>query len=73
MILTLPPASGCDGALQAGAALGMPVLGASGHLVIGRGLYNSVNGSFFKGTLDGIVVYEGAMSDAQVAALYAMP
>jgi hypothetical protein len=60
-----------NGALQANAAVGQSLLAATGHLVIGRGLYNGVTGSFLNGTLDEVAVYSGALSDAQVAAIYA--
>ena len=59
-----------NGALQANAALGQALLAASGHLVIGRGLYNGASGSYFHGTLDEIAVYDVALTDAQVATLY---
>jgi hypothetical protein len=47
------------------------LLAASGHLLIGRGLYNSGTGSFVHGTLDDVLVYSGALTDAQVATIYA--
>jgi hypothetical protein len=60
-----------NGAPEATAAVGHTLLGATGHLVIGRGLYNGATGSFVNGTLDEVAVYAGALSDAQVAAMYA--
>jgi hypothetical protein len=59
-----------NGALQANAALGQALLAASGHFVIGRGLYNGASGSYFHGTLDEIAVYDVALTDAQVATIY---
>jgi hypothetical protein len=60
-----------DGALQANAAIGASVLASSGHFVMGRGLYNGVNGSFLNGTLDEVEVHAAALTGAQVAAIYA--
>ncbi len=60
-----------NGSLQANAALGQALLAASGHFLIGRGLYNGAWGSYFHGTLDEVAVYDVALSDAQVATLYA--
>jgi hypothetical protein len=59
-----------NGALQANAAIGQSVLAASGHLVIGRGLYNGAEGSFLNGVLDEVEVYGGALTSAEVAAVY---
>jgi hypothetical protein len=60
-----------DGVLQTTTAVNQMLLAASGHFVIGRGLYNSLTGSFVNGTLDDILVYDGALTDAQVATIYA--
>ena len=60
-----------NGSPQATATVGQPLVAATGHLVIGRGLYNGVVGSFLNGTLDNVAVYGGALSDAQVAEIYA--
>ncbi|MGD0527316.1 MAG: LamG domain-containing protein [Polyangiaceae bacterium] len=59
-----------DGSLQADAAVGQALLAATGHFVIGRGLYNGVTGSFLGGTVDDVAVYGVALTDAQVAAIY---
>ena len=59
-----------DGALQANAAIGQSVLPSSGHLVIGRGLYNGATGSFLNGTLDEVEVHAAALTGAQVEAIY---
>ena len=60
-----------NGAPEATTAVGQAVIAASGHLLIGRGRYNGVNGSYLHGTVDQVAVYASALSDAQVAALYA--
>jgi hypothetical protein len=60
-----------NGAVQANAAVGQPLLAATGHLLVGRGLYNGVQGSYVHGTLDEVAVYGTALTDAQVAAVYA--
>jgi hypothetical protein len=59
-----------DGSLQANAAVGQTLLAATGHFVIGRGLYNGATGSFLGGTVDDVAVYDVALTDAQVAAVY---
>jgi len=59
-----------NGALEANAAVGQPLVAATGHFLIGRGLYNGVAGSFVDGTLDDVAVYDVALSDAQVATIY---
>jgi alpha-N-arabinofuranosidase len=59
-----------NGALQANAALGQALLAASGHFVIGRGLYNGASGSYFHGTLDEVAVYDVALTSGQVATIY---
>jgi hypothetical protein len=58
-------------ALQSNAAVGQPLLAATGHLLIGRGLYNGAAGSYLHGTIDEVAVYGVALSDAQVGAVYA--
>ncbi len=60
-----------DGALQANAAVQQSVLASTGHFVMGRGLYDGAMGSFLNGTLDNVEVYSGALTDAEVAAIYA--
>jgi hypothetical protein len=60
-----------DGVLQANANVGQPLPSASGHLLLGRGLYNGATGSFLHGTLDEVAVYDGALTDAQIGAIYA--
>ena len=59
-----------NGAL-ANTVVGQSLIAASGHFVIGRGLYNDAKGSFVNGTLDEVALYGGALSDAQVAAIFA--
>jgi hypothetical protein len=59
-----------NGSLEASSAVGQSLIGATGHFVIGRGLYNDGKGSFVNGTLDEVAVYGGALTDAQVAAIY---
>lgn len=59
-----------NGALQANAAVGQSLLAATGHFVIGRGLYNGATGSFLNGTVDEVAVYGAALTDAQVASIY---
>jgi Concanavalin A-like lectin/glucanases superfamily len=59
-----------NGVLQANAAVGQTLLGATGHFLIGRGLYDGVAGSFLDGTVDEVAVYGSALTDAQVAAIY---
>lgn len=59
-----------NGALQNTTTVGQSLVAGTGHLVIGRGLYNAAIGSFVNGTLDEVAVYGGALSDAQVSALY---
>jgi hypothetical protein len=60
-----------DGVLEATSPVSQAFAPASGHLVMGRGLYNGLHGSFLHGTLDEVAVYDAALSDAQVAAIYA--
>jgi len=60
-----------NGAVQANAAVGQPLLSATGHLLVGRGLYNGVQGSYVHGTVDEVAVYGTALTGAQVAAVYA--
>jgi hypothetical protein len=60
-----------NGAIQANAAVGQPLLSAKGHLLVGRGLYNGAQGSYVHGTIDEVAVYGTALTDAQVAAVYA--
>ena len=60
-----------NGVLGATTAVNQPLVAASGHFVIGRGLYNGVSGSFLQGTLDDVAVYDCVLTDAQVAAVYA--
>jgi hypothetical protein len=61
-----------NGALQANASVGKGLPAATGHFLIGRGLYNGVTGSYVDGTLDEVAVYGVALTDAQVAAVYAV-
>jgi hypothetical protein len=60
-----------NGALQARTAVNQVLLAATGHFVIGRGLYNAALGSYVHGTIDDVGVYEGALTAGQVAAIYA--
>ena len=60
-----------NGVLAATTDMNQPLLPASGHFVIGRGLYNGANGSFLHGTVNDVAVYDRALTDAQVAAVYA--
>jgi Concanavalin A-like lectin/glucanases superfamily len=59
-----------NGVPAATTAVDQQLLAASGDFVIGRGLYNGVSGSFLQGTLDDVAVYDCALTDAQVAAVY---
>jgi hypothetical protein len=60
-----------NGALQANAVVGKALPAATGHFLIGRGLYNGVTGSYVDGIVDEVAVYGVALADAQVAAIYA--
>jgi hypothetical protein len=60
-----------NGALIANAAVGQAILAATGHFLIGRGLYNDAVGSYLNGTIDEVAVYDGALTGAQVATIYA--
>jgi hypothetical protein len=60
-----------DGVPQANAAVGQPLLSATGHFLIGRGLYNGAAGSYLDGTIDEVAVYDVALTDAQISAVYA--
>jgi hypothetical protein len=59
-----------DGALSATTAVTQALPPASGHFLMGRGLYNGATTGFLAGTIDEVAVYAGALSDAQVAAIY---
>jgi hypothetical protein len=59
-----------NGAAQATAAVGQALGASNGHFVIGRGLYNTVTGSFVNGLIDEVEVHSGAMSGGGVAAIY---
>jgi hypothetical protein len=59
-----------NGALEATIAAGQTFAAAGGHFVIGRGLYNGTIGSYFTGTLDEVAVYDTALSDAEVKAVF---
>jgi hypothetical protein len=60
-----------NGAVEANAAIGRSLVAATGRFLIGRGLYNGVAGSYFAGTVDDVAVYDVALTDAQIATLYA--
>jgi hypothetical protein len=60
-----------NGAREAGTAVGQALAAATGHFVIGRGLYNGTAGSYVNGVVDEVEVRDVALSDAQVAAIYA--
>ncbi len=60
-----------NGVLQESAAIGSNVIASTGHFVIGRGLYNTVAGSFVSGVIDEVEVHSAALSSAQVGAVYA--
>jgi hypothetical protein len=61
-----------NGVLATASGVDQPLVAASGHFVIGRGLYNDTEGSFLEGTLDDVAAYDCALTDAQVAAVYAV-
>ena len=52
--------------------VGQALLAATGHFELGRGLYNDVAGAYLHGTIDEVEVFDGALTDAQVASVYAM-
>jgi hypothetical protein len=62
-----------NGALESSTVADQPFAAAPGHFVIGRGLYNGAIGSYFHGTIDQVAAYDRALSDAQVAAIFAGP
>lgn len=59
-----------NGTLEATTATEQTFAAAGGHFVIGRGLYNGTIGSYFSGTLDEVAVYDSALSDAEVKAIF---
>jgi hypothetical protein len=59
-----------NGVLETTTGAGQAPLVATGHFLIGRGLYNAAVGSFVNGVIDDVVVYDGALGDADIAALY---
>ena len=59
-----------DGSLSATTPVTQAFLPATGHFVMGRGLYNAAATGFLDGTIDEVAVYDGALTDAQVAGIY---
>ncbi len=59
-----------NGSRAATKSVPQQLLRATGHFVLGRGLYNGAPGSYVDGVVDDVAVYDVALSDAQIGAIY---
>ena len=60
-----------NGVMEAKSAFAESLVAPRGHLLIGRGLYNGAAGSFVNGVIDDVEVHDAALTDADVAAIFA--
>ena len=60
-----------NGILESLTSVVPPIAATATRFVMGRGLYDGVAGSYLCGAIDEVTVYDGALSETQIAALYA--
>jgi hypothetical protein len=60
-----------NGVMEAKSAFAQSLVAPKGHLLIGRGLYNGAAGSFVNGVIDDVEVHDAALTDADIAAIFA--